>query len=805
MTTGETEICRLKLVLHGAVQGVGFRPFIHRLATELNLPGWVSNSTHGLDIEVEGPHAILDEFWRRLPQEKPAISVIQSLEGRWLDAVGYQGFVIRPSDDSDRKTAFIMPDLATCPECLREIFDPANRRYRYAFTNCTNCGPRYSIIQALPYDRANTTMRRFVQCADCEAEYHDPANRRFHAQPNACPVCGPQLSFSPGSVSGVVNPRSPTGSKGDALLQAAEEIRAGKIVAVKGLGGFHLLVDARKPDAIARLRVRKHREEKPFALMFPSLEWLARCCLASEEEIRLLRSPQAPIVLLPRRTDAAAYSLPQELAPGNPYLGVMLPYTPLHHLLLRELDFPVVATSGNLSDEPICIEEQEARTRLKEIADFFLTHNRPIERHVDDSIARVVLGREMILRRARGYAPLPISLPPELSQGPDVLGVGGQLKSSVALGMGDQVWISQHIGDLETLLANQAFESVIADLQRLYAARLGEVGADLHPNYLSTRYARRLTDAHGGTSAPSLTLVQHHVAHVLACMAENGVRPPVLGVAWDGTGYGTDGTIWGGEFFLIEAHQWRRIAHLRRFRLPGGDQAVREPRRAALGLLYELRGESVLADPLLPVLARLPILERKNLLAMLKGNLNAPLTSSAGRLFDAVAAILDLREVSHFEGQAAMELEFAAEKMGTGWNPSLPGAEAAGGGVVPYSVEIMGRGWNPSLPGGGEPLVIDWGPMITEILEDLQHGRPVADLSARFHATLAQMIVAVAKRAGVKKVALSGGCFQNARLLACCVQGLHVAGFSAYWHQRVPPNDGGIALGQVVGAREKFA
>jgi len=766
--------------LQGAVQGVGFRPFAHRLATGLGLHGWVHNSTQGLVIEVEGPPAALQDFRERLESERPPGSMIHSLESQWLDPVGHRGFEIRPSDPAGRKTAFIMPDLATCSECLREIFDPANRRYRYPFTNCTHCGPRYSIIHALPYDRQNTTMSRFTQCALCEAEFQDPVNRRFHAQPNACPECGPRLAWW--NAAGEVIGSSPSGGAApglDPLQRAAAEIRAGKIVALKGLGGFHLMVEARNPEAIRMLRARKHREEKPFALMFPSLDWVRRCCEVSGEEARLLQSPQAPIVLLRRRTDAGRHQLPDELAVGNPCLGVMLPYTPLHHLLMRDLDFPVVATSGNVSDEPICIDEKEALVRLRGIADGFLVHDRPIERHVDDSVARIALGRELILRRARGYAPLPISLPEAWAQGPDVFGVGAHLKNTVALGIGAHVWISQHIGDLETLPAHEAFENASADIQRLYHAQVETVCADLHPNYLSTRYARRLTDPRAGATVPVLKSVQHHLAHVLGCMVENELHPPVLGVAWDGTGYGTDGTIWGGEFLLVEPSRWRRVAQLRGFGLPGGEQAVREPRRTAFGLLHELLGDNLLTEPLLPYLEQFTALERKNYLAMLKNRLNAPRTSSAGRLFDAIAALLGLRQVSHFEGQAAMELEFAA---------------ATDDSHVGFPFEIL-------TPEPSVPLVLDWGPMIREMLRELQRGEPVAELAARAHVTLADMIVAVAGRIGIERVVLSGGCFQNVRLLEQSVRKLERAGFKPYWHQRVPPNDGGIALGQVVGAR----
>ena len=514
---------RLKLTVRGAVQGVGFRPFVFRLATGLGLAGWVNNSPQGVFIEVEGPRAELEKFLLRLETEKPPRSFIQSLEASWLDPAGYTAFEIRPSETGGNKTALVLPDIATCPDCLREIFDPKNRRHRYPFTNCTNCGPRFSIIESLPYDRANTSMKKFTMCPQCQAEYDDPRSRRFHAQPNACPVCGPRLELWPGSrvCENAESPRSHERGY-DALLAAAQAIREGKIVAVKGLGGFHLMADARNDEAVHRLRERKHREEKPFALMFPSLESVKAECEVSPLEERLLRSPESPIVLLKKIVNRKS-QIVNAVAPGNPCLGAMLPYTPLHHLLMAELGFPVVATSGNLSDEPICTDEHEALERLGGIADVFLVHNRPIVRHVDDSIVRVMLDRELVLRRARGYAPLPIQLrnadcgkqitargnarptenPKSEIRNPKseiVLAVGAHLKNAVALSIGNQVFISQHIGDLETEQAHSAFRRVIADFEKLYEAMPQIIAADLHPDYLSTKFADEL----GGTGRPGL-------------------------------------------------------------------------------------------------------------------------------------------------------------------------------------------------------------------------------------------------------------------------------------------------------------
>jgi len=812
---------RLKLVVRGAVQGVGFRPFIFRLATGLNLTGWVNNSAQGVFIEVEGPRATLEKFLLRIETEKPPRSFIQSLEASWLDAIGFKEFEIRESETGGGKTALVLPDIATCPDCLREIFDPKNRRYRYPFTNCMNCGPRFSIIESLPYDRANTSMKSFTMCPQCRAEYDDPRNRRFHAQPIACPVCGPRLELWE---CGDVSPLLKRGhvralQNNDALLAATQAIRAGKIVAVKGLGGFHLMVDARNDKAVRRLRKRKHREEKPFALMFPSLESIKAACEVSPLEERLLRSPEAPIVLL-RRLPSSILHFPSSIspgvAPGNPNLGVLLPYTPLHHLLLAELGFPVVATSGNLSDEPICTDEREAMERLGGIADVFLVHNRPIVRHVDDSIVRVMLDRELILRRARGYAPLPVLLnaqPSTLNSQP-ILAVGAHLKNTVALSVGNQVFISQHIGDLETEQAHTAFRRVIADFEKLYEVKPQIIAADLHPDYLSTKFAlerrppaplesKNTSDQRAGseTGAPIVTQIQHHVAHVLSCMAENEIAPPALGVSWDGTGYGLDGTVWGGEFFLVTDETVERVAHLRPFRLPGGDQAVKEPRRTALGLLHEISGDKVFGRQtgsrrkgaptgtraVCAPLGAFSTAELATLKTMLAKKLNSPLTSSVGRLFDAVASLVNLRQRIRFEGQAAMELEFALEGIETDKH---------------YDLSLVTRlpGRSSGAKAGHPSLILDWSPMIEAILSDVQKGVAVGKISAKFHHALAEVVVAVANRIGVPRVMLSGGCFQNRYLTERAVRRLQAEGFRPYWHQRVPPNDGGIALGQVIAA-----
>jgi hydrogenase maturation protein HypF len=762
---------RLKVIIHGAVQGVGFRPFIYRLSTELELRGWVLNSSQGVFIEVEGERLVLEEFLLRLEREKPPRAIIHSLEFSFLDPVGYPDFVIRHSQEAGEKTVLILPDIATCPECRHEVGDPSDRRYRYPFTNCTHCGPRFTIIQALPYDRPNTSMAHFPLCPDCRREYEDPLDRRFHAQPVACPVCGPRVELWDGGQGQALPQRD------EAIREAAQVVREGRILAMKGLGGFLLIVDARNEAAVQRLRERKHREEKPFALLYPSLEMIKEHCFVSPLEERVLTSPESPIVLLRRREQKPGflektgfYRVCEAVAPGNPYLGVMLPYTPLHDLLMQELGFPVVATSGNRSDEPICIDENEARERLGGIADLFLVHNRPIVRHSDDSIVRVVLGQELVLRRARGYAPLPVLLKHEM---PPILAVGPYLKNTIALSVGRQVFLSQHIGDLDTPEACAAFERVIADLIRLYEVEPAAIAHDLHPDYFSTQWARRAAcDA-----SIELVAIQHHHAHLASCLAENEVEGPALGVTWDGTGYGLDGTVWGGEFLWGDASGFERVAHLRTFRLPGGEAAVKEPRRTALGVLWEHFGPDALEWEDLAPVAAFSSRERRLLRQMLERGVNSPVTSSAGRLFDAVAALVGLRQKARFEAQAAMILEHAVDETVTDAYP-LPVLKS-------------------------QPLVLDWGPLLEALLMDLRQGVAVGVMAARFHNALVEGIIAVARTLGVERAALSGGCFQNRILLDRAYRRLTEAGIRVYVHQRIPPNDGGIALGQVAVAASR--
>lgn len=747
---------RLRVRVGGMVQGVGFRPFVHCTALELGLGGWVMNTPAGVLLEVEGDPDRLAAFLEAIRRRPPPRAAVSTVAVADREPLGQESFTIRASQLAGPRTAPIPTDLATCEACLAELFDPTDRRWRYPFTNCTQCGPRFSIIEAMPYDRARTTMRGFAMCAACQAEYADPSSRRFHAEPNACRACGPRLSLLDAE-------GEPLAAGDAALLQAVVRLRAGGIVAVKGIGGFHLLTDARNEAAILRLRARKRRPDKPLAVMFPTIEALSKACAVSDAERRLLTAPEAPIVLV-RRADA---SIAAAAAPAAPWLGALLPYTPLHHLLLRELGFALVATSGNLSEEPISIDTAEALARLEGVADAFLTHDRPIVRPVEDSVVRVVGGRPLMLRRARGYAPGPIALP---RAAPGLLAAGGHLKATVGLSTTGQVIVWPHIGDLESAAGRAAHGRATQDIARLCDIRPSVVARDLHPDDVAG-------DA-GAWPAVAEVRVQHHLAHIAACLADNGAGPPALGVAWDGSGYGPDGTIWGGEFLHLAGTGWRRVARLHPFRLPGGSAAVREPRRAALGLLFAAFGAQALAMSELAPVADFTVAERRTLGAMLERGVNAPACSSIGRLFDAVAALTGLRQRSSYEGQAAAELEAVADGLADGL------ADAAG-----YDFPVRETGADP-------PLVVDWRPALARMLAEIRAGAPAGHVSLALHDGLAAAIVKVARRVGEPHVALSGGCFQNARLTEAAVAGLRDAGFAPLWHRWIPPNDGGLALGQ---------
>ena len=767
----------LSLKIQGAVQGVGFRPFIYRLATELGLTGWVNNSSSGVTVEIEGERSQLETFLACLKSQAPPLSDIQSVNVSQLPLVGNRDFTIKTSTGG-AKTALILPDLATCSQCLQDIFDPNNRRYRYPFTNCTNCGPRFSIIETLPYDRPNTSMKQFEMCDRCGAEYQNPLDRRFHAQPNACHECGPHLELwdCQGNILVTHN---------EALLATAEAIRQGKIIALKGLGGFNLVVDAQDEIAVQRLRDRKHRPHKPLALMYPNLEQVKADCEVSSLEAELLLSPQAPIVLLTSKLTQDPLHPYALITHHSPYLGVMLPYTPLHHLLTQELGLPIVATSGNFSGEPICIDNQEALSKLKHIADLFLVHNRPIVRPIDDSIVRVIEGEAQILRRARGYAPLPITsplsphlpIPPSTSQSdakPIILGVGGYLKNAIAFLKDNRMFLSQYIGDLKTVATYERFQQTIQDFQNLYELKPTKVICDRHPHYLSTNYAHKL-------DIP-IASVQHHHAHVLSCMVDNGLDldEPVLGVAWDGTGYGLDGTIWGGEFLSITDTGFERVAHLKPFSLPGGEQAIKEPTRIAIALLYETYGSY---DYLLKCLSNLPCMaaftrrELDILRTILDKKINAPITSSMGRLFDGVAALLGIRQQISYEGQTAMELESTIGDLTT---DEL------------YNFELIRSNQTTN-----STIIIDWQPIVQQIAIEFTHKKSPAEIAAKFHNTLVEIMVAVAQKIGRQQIVLTGGCWQNKYLTARAIARLKQENFIPYWHHQIPCNDSGIAVGQI--------
>lgn len=741
---------RLAVSIQGIVQGVGFRPFVYGAAVRRGLSGWVQNGTEGVRIEVQGAAEALRDFVEALRVDAPRAARIEHLVATEIAPRPETGFDIVESKNDAVVRPTLPADQATCAECITEVESPGERRYRYPFTNCTRCGPRYTIIERLPYDRPNTTMARFELCAACRREYEDPVDRRFHAQPIACPACGPRLRL-------VAADGAELASGDQALERSVAALLDGHVLALKGLGGFQLLVDATNVNAVARLRERKRREEKPFAVIFPSLEAVRAACTLDPREEALLLSPEAPIVLLRRR--AGEIRIADNVAPKNPFLGVMLPYTPLHRRLLSQASRPLVCTSGNLSEEPICIEDDEASARLGGITDFFLSHDRPVVRPVDDSVARLGPTGPQVLRRARGYAPLPHHFP----GGPCILALGGQLKNTVTLAKGGQAVVSQHLGDMFSPEGALLLEWVVADLLAFFEAKPELLACDLHPDYASTRLAERLASQWG----VPLESVQHHHAHVAACMAEHQLEGPVLGLAWDGSGLGTDGTLWGGEALVVDGPAFRRVAHLRPFSLPGGERAIREPRRAALGLLFEAFGTSAREK----LEGMFTGAETTVLLNMLERRLQSPRTTSIGRLFDAVAALSGIRTGAGFEGQAAMELEFAAEG-------------------------VDDRTAYPLPLGEGTPAIADWEPLLGAVLFDRDRGLMPSVISARFHNALAELAVTIAVRAGVRRVVLSGGCFQNLRLTRAVHGRLVARGFQVYLPERFPPNDGGLSLGQ---------
>ncbi len=749
---------RSQITVRGIVQGVGFRPFVYSLAKRCDLRGQVLNNTTGVLIDVEGEAPAIDEFVDEIASNPPPLAMIESIERHDpADPANFEGFRIVESDAGGRKFVPISADVATCADCLREMFDAADRRYRYAFINCTNCGPRFTIIEDVPYDREKTTMRPFAMCDACEAEYRDPLDRRFHAEPTACPVCGPRVALVDAGGRAIA-----PGAATDPIDQARVLLRDGHILAIKGIGGFHLACDALDADAVERLRRRKYREDKPFALMAASVETVREFCVVSADEEALLTSPQRPIVLLERRPGVA---VPDAIAPGVRTIGFMLPYTPLHHLLFDGLDRPLVMTSGNVSDEPICYEDDDALERLAAIADAFLVNDRRIHMRTDDSVARVVDGRPMVLRRSRGYAPAPIRT--TFSCAHDVLGCGAELKNTFCIAHERLAFVSHHIGDLENFETLTSYERGIAHFKQLFNLEPEIVAYDLHPEYLSTKFALALDDSLVKIG------VQHHHAHIASCMADNDADGDVIGVAMDGLGFGTDGKLWGGEFLVASFAECERVAHLDYIPMPGGAKAIREPWRMAAMYLCRAFGDRFL-DAQIPFVRALDRGSWTTLRRMADTGMNCPETSSMGRLFDAVSSVLGLRSAVRYEGQAAIELETIADR----------------------SVDDA---YDFSFSDGGRRIGAEV--VFQRIVDDLVDNVPAPVISARFHNGVARLIVTVAEGIrddrGLDRVALSGGVFQNVLLLGLTSALLRAAGFDVLTHHRVPPNDGGISLGQV--------
>jgi hydrogenase maturation protein HypF len=746
--TLDDERTRVRLAIEGVVQGVGFRPFVYSLAMRHRVGGFVANDGRGVVLEAEGERGAIARFLDELAAEPPPLAVIERTRSESIAPRGDTRFAIVASAAGERGAA-VTADVGTCEGCLREIFDPADRRHLYPFTNCTNCGPRFTIVDEVPYDRASTTMAAFAMCAECSREYHDPADRRFHAEAISCPACGPRL---------VLADRDGRTVAGDPVESAAARLRAGAIVAVKGLGGYHLAALASDDAAVGALRARKHREDKPFAVMVADVVEACRLAELDAAEARALAGSNRPIVLLRRRSDAA---IAQAVAPGNGSIGLMLPYTPLHHLLLACVREPIVLTSGNVSDEPIAYHDDDARRRLARVADFFLTHDRRIRTRTDDSVARVFRGREMAIRRSRGYAPQPLRLASPARR--PILACGAELKSTFCLVSGDRAFLSHHIGDLENFETLSSFVDGIAHYRRLFDVAPEVVAHDLHPEYLSTKHA---LDLEGVRRIG----VQHHHAHVAACLADNGESGPVIGVAFDGLGFGTDGTFWGGEFLVADLATFERVGHFEPVGLPGGTSAIRQPWRMAVAYLHAAFGDAV--PERLDVLARQR--DRWQQISRLARSAHTPRTSSAGRLFDAVAALLGVRDEVHYEGQAAIELEQLADRCELGrYRASFAAAP---------------------------PHVVRGADFVAAAAVELAAGVPAPIIAARFHNGLADLVAdvceAIRATRGLSTVALSGGVFQNVMLLGSVVAELERRGFRVLVHGRVPANDGGISFGQ---------
>ncbi len=748
-------IKRVRYLFSGVVQGVGFRPFIYRVATRHSLSGFVQNRPDGVIVEVEGPADALESFIWGVKKELPPLAEISEISSEEIEVRNDETFRIIESDTSGASKVHITPDIATCDDCLKELFDPSDRRFRYPFINCTNCGPRLTIIKDVPYDRINTSMSSFPMCTLCQAEYENPADRRFHAEPNACPACGPSLSL--------LDEKGNQFYRGDPLQKTIELLLSGYVVAIKGLGGFHLAVSATDDEAIKRLRSRKFREEKPLAIMVRDVETASRICRIGREEKLILLSPERPIVLARKKGGAI---ISPAVAPGVSDFGIMLPYTPLHHMLLEKHFRALVMTSANQVDEPICIENMEALKRLAGIADYFLVHNRDILVRCDDSIATVSSEDRRMIRRSRGFAPKPLILARSY---PPVLALGPQIKTTICILKENLAFLSPHIGDMETPQARDFYRESLTLMEKIAECRPETVACDLHPAYYTTMLAE-------GLSTSRVVRVQHHHAHIVSCMAENGIDGEVIGIAMDGTGYGTDGTVWGGEFLVASERSFTRVGHIATYLLPGGEKAIREPWRIAVSLLKEAFGDEW------PDIARsLDIVPKASFYEMMdtimKQRFNSPITSSLGRLFDGIAAILGLRRKVTFEGQAAMELE-AMAKYGSGR-------------VMQFTIEETDG-----------VIRLDLSPMIRAITERLQAGKDSGQLAFSFHLTLqaafCKMARTIRDKTGLNRIVLSGGCFQNRILIEGTIDGLHKAGFDVYFHRAVPTNDGCISLGQAV-------
>lgn len=767
------EIKSLRLAhinVRGIVQGVGFRPFVYGLATKHNLKGWVYNTSEDVKIAVEGEAEAVEKFRLELQTKAPPLARIEDIAVTYYPPTGYKGFEIRPSIAEEGKYQLISPDIATCKACLSELLNPNDRRYRYPFINCTNCGPRFTIIEDMPYDRPKTAMRYFHMCPQCQAEYDSPQNRRFHAQPNACPQCSPKVEL--------VDAQGKTVANSDPIANAGQFLKQGKIVAIKGLGGFLLACDASNETAVKTLRQRKKRPFKPLAIMVANMDEVKKHCYVSPEEQNLLSSPQCPIVLMRWKGNSP---VSREVAPNLEYLGVMLPYTPLHHILLKDTRLPLVMTSGNLGEEPIAKDNDEALRKLSGIADYFLIHNRDIYSSYDDSVAMVEGKTSQLIRRARSYAPYPIHLKFKAKQ---VLGCGAQMKNTFCLTRDNHAFLSQHIGDLENIETLEHFAHTISLYKKLFRIEPEIIAHDLHPDYLSTNYAREL-----GATGVKLIPVQHHHAHVASCMADNGLETPVIGVAFDGTGFGSDGYIWGGEFLVGDYNSFNRVGHLEYLPLPGGDAAIKNPYRIAISYLLSLLGENDLNTVIESAAKQLQSacikqvgeLEIQIIKHQIETGLNSPLTSSMGRLFDAISALIGIRDKIDYEGQAAVELEMVAYR----------GNHTDSNESYPYHI-IKDKGVR----------IVKLGGLLSAIIADLAQNVPQEGISIRFHNTIAQianeMCQLIASDTGIKQVALSGGVFQNRLLLRKMINLLETSGFRVFTHRQVPCNDGGISLGQAV-------